>query len=531
MAGPVDAASAKAVVHAGSEIAFLDVREHGQYGEGHPFLAVPCPFSRLELAAPALVPRLGVPVLLVDNGDGVARCAAEVLRGLGYRDVSWIEGGAPAWAAAGFTLFKGVNVPSKTLGELLEERWHVPHLDVETLAAWRREGRAFALFDGRPAAEHGRTTIPGAAWAPNGELAHRFDHLVTDPSVPVVVHCAGRTRSIVGAAGLALAEVANPVLALENGTQGWALSGRALEHGAVAAPLPGLDAAGREASAARARAILATQGIPLIDGDNLRRLLAADTSRTLYLLDVRTAEEVAAGTVPGAVHAPAVQLVQATDQWIGVRRARVVLLDDTGLRAAITAVFLRILGYEVSVLTGADAASRSGFERADAPAFHPSAPPELDASALPGFIASGGAVLDLRSSMAFRAGHIEGARWSIRPRLAEVQPDLARPVALVGPADVVGLAANDLEAAGSSDVRRVAGDPESWRAAGLAVTATPADPPDAEAIDFLFFVHDRHEGNMEAARRYLAWETGLVGQLDTAERDEYRTGPGPFTAA
>lgn len=529
MAGPVDAVRAQALAYSDGELAFLDVREHGQHGEGHPFLAVPCPFSRLEIAVPALVPRVGVPVLLVDDGDGVAERAAGALAAMGYRDVSWIAGGAPAWAAAGFTLFKGVNVPSKTLGELLEDQWQVPRIDADTLAEWRREGRPFALFDGRPAAEHAKATIPGAASVPNGELAHRFGRIVTEPTVPVVIHCAGRTRSIVGAAGLALAGVPNPVHALENGTQGWALSGRALEHGCVAAPLPRLDAAGREASAARARAIVAAHGIALIDGDGLRRL-AADASRTLYVLDVRTAREFAAGTIPGAVHAPAVQLVQATDQWIGVRRARIVLLDDTGLRAAITAVFLRMLRYEASVLAGVDATNLTGFERTEAPALPPLDPPDLDAAALPSLMASGGALLDLRSSMEFRAGHIEGARWAIRLRLTDVLPDPARLVALAGPVDVIALAARDLSAEGIGNVRYVGGDPASWQAAGLPTAATPDDPSDAAAIDHLFFVHDRHEGNMEAARRYLAWETGLVAQLDAAERNEYRIGPGPLTA-
>ena len=61
---------------AGDEIAFLDIREHGQYGEGHPFFSVSLPFSVLEARAPVLVPRSDTPVVLMDDGDGVAlfRC-------------------------------------------------------------------------------------------------------------------------------------------------------------------------------------------------------------------------------------------------------------------------------------------------------------------------------------------------------------------------------------------------------------------------------------------------------------------------
>ena len=56
----------------GEEIAFLDVREYGQYGEGHPFFAVNLPYSRLELVAEARLPRKTAPVVLMDDGDGVA---------------------------------------------------------------------------------------------------------------------------------------------------------------------------------------------------------------------------------------------------------------------------------------------------------------------------------------------------------------------------------------------------------------------------------------------------------------------------
>jgi hypothetical protein len=46
-------------------------------------------------------------------------------------------------------------------------------------------------------------------------------------------------------------------------------------------------------------------------------------------------------------------------------------------------------------------------------------------------------------------------------------------------------------------------------------------PPDPDCIDFLFFVHDRHDGNKDAARRYLEWETGLIAQLDHDEMNLY----------
>ena len=44
-------------------------------------------------------------------------------------------------------------------------------------------------------------------------------------------------------------------------------------------------------------------------------------------------------------------------------------------------------------------------------------------------------------------------------------------------------------------------------------------------IDYLFFVHNRHDGCLEAARKYLEWETGLIEQMDEQEVGMFRRGP------
>src|SRR5258708_28180494 len=104
----------------GGEIAFLDVREEGQHGAGHPLLAVNVPYSRLELIVGQLVPRHACRVVLLDDGDGVADKAARRLGSLGYTTVHVLEGGVTAWAAAAPPLFPSTNVPSKAVAEIAE---------------------------------------------------------------------------------------------------------------------------------------------------------------------------------------------------------------------------------------------------------------------------------------------------------------------------------------------------------------------------------------------------------------------------
>jgi rhodanese-related sulfurtransferase len=530
----IDALEAKARLYAPAEIAFLDVREAGEFGEGHPLFAVPCPYSRLELTVGPLVPNFGAPIVLFDGGDGVAERAARRLGALGYEDIAFVAGGTPGWAAAGLTLFKGVNVPSKILGELAEALWHPDMLDARALAERRKSAAPFRLFDARPPAEFAKMNVPGAACLPNGELAHRFAAAVRDPETPVVVNCAGRTRGIVGAIGLKLIGVKNPIFALTNGTQGWALAGEELQRGSVPAPFPALDGAALAASRARGRKLAEEWNISRIDAATLGAM-RADPDRTTYLFDVRSAEEFRAGHLAGAVHAPGGQLVQATDQWIGVRRARVVLSDDTGLRAALAAFWLRQLGFEVYVIPGAADSPpplrgrvREGGSKPATACPERELPWISSRETAQGVAAGVLCLLDLRSSEEHRKSHPAGAQWTVRPRIGRPpSPALPRKgggrtvVLMADEPEIAALAAVDLAERGL-DARLLDGGMAAWRTAGLPVEASPDRPSPEEAIDFLRFVHDRHDGNLEASRQYLAWEQGLIAQLDKEERAEFR---------
>jgi len=523
MTGRLDAGTLKAWLSDGAEIALIDVREHGQYGEGHPFFAVSLPYSRFELGLPALVPNAGARLVLCDSGDGVAERAAGRAEALGYGNVKVLSGGVGTWRDAGYTLYAGVHVPSKTFGELVEHHRRTPRVTAEALKAMRDADGDMVILDGRTFAEFQKMSIPGGISCPNGELALHIAALAPDPSTKIVVNCAGRTRSIIGAQTLIDFGVPNPVYALENGTQGWFLAGLQLDRGATrrssAAPAP----ADIEALHERARTLAAARGVAFVGVREVEGWLA-DPSRTTYLLDVRTPEEFAAGAVPGFAHAPGGQLVQATDQWIGTRGARVVLVDDEEVRAPMTAQWLRQLGHEACVLEGGIVAARklAGLRDTEAPRLQN--PAAIAPSELAERLRDGAArLIDLRPSMSFREEHIAGAVWSIRPRIAGAVTDPALAVTLIADEPgVAALAALDLRDAGVRDVRLLTGGHEAARSAGLPVAATPDTPSDAECIDFLFFTHSRHEGNAEAARQYLAWEIALVDQLDAQERASFR---------
>jgi rhodanese-related sulfurtransferase len=506
----------------GGELALLDVREAGEFGESHLLFATPLPYSRLELAIGSLVPRKSAGVVLCDDGEsGVAARAAARLAAMGYTAVSMLEGGTRGWKAAGYTLFAGVNVPSKLFGELVEHVYHTPRVTVTELARMQAAGEDFVIVDGRPFSEYEKMNIPGGICCPNAELPYRIGEIVRSPQTKVIVNCAGRTRSILGAQTLINFGISNPVYALENGTQGWVLADFELERGASRRYPDRVPDSKLATLRENARALMQRHSVRSVKSAEVERWLD-DPHRTTYLLDVRTPEEFAAGSLPGAMHAPGGQLVQATDQWVGVRNARIVLIDSEGVRAPVVASWLAQLGCEAYVLEEGTAAN---LRVAATP--KPALPslPVMTAADLRARGWQDCSVLDLRSSMSFRRAHIRGSRWSIRPKIAAAARDLREPIVVVSDEpETARLGAIDLFEDGHKDVCSLDGGFEAWKAAGYETVASPDSPPDVACIDYLFFVHDRHAGNRDAMRQYLAWETGLIAQLDAQDRGLFKVG-------
>ncbi|MGF6281740.1 cystathionine beta-lyase [Pseudomonas sp. BT76 TE3572] len=500
----------------GQEIALFDVREHGQYGEAHLFFGVNLPYSRLELEVRRLAPNPLVRLVIYDqDGGDVSARSARRLQALGYGQVHVLDGGADGWQAAGFQLFAGVHVPSKAFGELVEEASHTPHVTAQQLAEWQARGEPLVVLDGRPFDEYRKMTIPGSVCCPNGELGYRVHDLVPDDSTPIVVNCAGRTRSIIGAQTLINLGLKNPVYALENGTQGWYLEDFQLEHGSTrryAEEVSPDTLPGQRLAAAQ---LAERAGVKTVEAAQVEQW-AEEAGRSLFLCDVRTAEEFAAGSLSGAQHTPGGQLIQSTDLYVGVRQARLVLFDSDGVRAPIVASWLRQLGHEAYVLAGGVS---SDLVLPALEVIAHEAVPLITARALADSLQDDAvALIDLRPSMTYRKGHIAGSRWSIRSLLASEVAGEQRPLVLVADDPLLAaFAAQELPENQRLQVRLLDGAIDAWRAEGFAVQENPTVPSDQQCIDFLFFTHDRHAGNKDAARQYLAWEIGLLAQMSDDE--------------
>ena len=267
-------------LHDGGEIAIIDAREEGSFHNRHLLMASCLPLSRLELIAPALLPRHSAAIVVCDDGGGLAeRAAARLVEG-GWSDVSILDGGVSAWEAAGFPVYSGVHVPSKAFAEVVEHEYGTPWISAEELAQRQKQGERLAIFDSRSYEEYHSNSIPGAVSVPGAELVYRFHELAPSPDTFVVVNCGGRTRSIIGAQSLIDAGVPNRVVSLKDGTMAWHLAGLGVVLGATGRA-PEVSAGGVAAAHQRADAVARRYGVPVIDRATLAEWQREADLRTL----------------------------------------------------------------------------------------------------------------------------------------------------------------------------------------------------------------------------------------------------------
>ncbi|WLI09256.1 rhodanese-related sulfurtransferase [Pseudomonas sp. FP597] len=496
------------------ELALIDVREEAPFAESHPLFAANIPLSKLELEVYSRIPRRDTPVTVYDNGEGLADRAAERLLALGYTQVSLLEGGLNGWRSAGGELFIDVNVPSKAFGELVESERHTPSLAAEDVQALLDSQADVVVLDARRFDEYQTMSIPTGISVPGAELVLRARELAPDPATRIIVNCAGRTRSIIGTQSLINAGVANPVSALRNGTIGWTLAGQKLAHGQSRRFAPTAEEH-RQIAARDARRVADKARVGRASLADLQRWQQEPT-RTTYLFDVRTPEEFEVGHLPGARSTPGGQLVQETDHVASVRGARLVLADDDGVRANMSASWLAQLGWEVHVLDDLQPAhfSEKGAWVAPVPA-----PPQaelISPHTLADWLAHGDTVvLDFTASANYVKRHIPGAWWVLRAQLPQALakvPTTERYVLTCGSSQLARLAVADVQALTGKQVFLLQGGTAAWINAqqpleeGETHLASPR-------IDRYRRPYEGTDNPKEAMQAYLDWEFGLVDQL------------------
>ena len=513
---PVSVVQLREWLHDGQEIAIIDVSEGGPFADAHILVASNVPPAQIEVSLPALVPRRATRLVITSSDGSDTRNIANLLASSGYSQVFVLDGGNMAWNAAGYRLFSGSNIVSKAFGELVEKECDTPHIEAEELSQWLNNKKDFYLFDSRPLAEFRTVSLPGGTDCPGAELVYRVSGAVNNPNLPIVVNCAGRTRSIIGAQSLREAGFPNPVFALKNGTMGWQIAGYTVETG-KSNVLPEPASEGLSLAIERAREVAARHNIRFVSFEEAQAL-CSDSDRTTYLFDVRQPDVYARGHVAGSINAPGGQLVQATDMFVAVRNARLVLVDDHCVQSVMTAHWLSRMGWDVYVLHDAGVhMTETGLELG-ASLRHPHSDVRtVNVRKLHELMEIGECdVIDVGESYWYRQGRIPKSWYSKRASLQQALQRFAvdRPLIFVCTHGATSpFAASDAIDFGFSDVSVLEGGRTAWRQQGNTVETIDMDDDNflLSATDDMWYPPwSRKDGVREAMIEYLTWEVGLT---------------------
>ena len=471
--------------------ALIDSREWRDYVNGHWFGSTNMPLSRLTATITRLIPDRSFPIHFLDWQNKASAVAIERLNTLGYCNITIHPTARPVGFGAGFV--KGEYVWSKAFGEVVAHTADLPEVTpAEYIESWQDA----LLFDVRPTAEYQLFTLPNSQSLPNSLLLANADALRSSGRM-ALLHCAGRTRSIIGACTLRAAGYDGPYAVFRGGTQAWQLDGHTREHNAAR-----LFATDHENSATiesfmqRWHISFSRQTTA-----NMTDFVAANA--TALRFDV--SDDAATGQVmeQGIIKISGTNLIQQTDRSIARYHVPVILFDHgSGSRAAFAAYWLGAMGFEVSVVyLDAPLAVGPSKQRAATPS-----PIQRQATALKADQTL--RLYDFRPSAAFRGGHIAGSQWKNISEMADMTPDSSA-ILVICSDSATGIEIADL-------LTR-----QGWQIDGFYVWQdSDFDPamlktggPDSPCDESSLFA-GRHHGVLQDARDYLAWEEDLPAEID-----------------
>jgi rhodanese-related sulfurtransferase len=305
---------------------------------------------------------------------------------------------------------------------------------------------------------------------------------------------------------------------LKNGTSGWVLAGYQLETGADRVALPEPSPAGVAAAESYAARCAAEDGVRALDIPALQAMSARREREPVYLVDVRTAEEYAAGHIPGFRWFPGGQAVQRSDDVAVVKNCPIVFACDRHARAQLVASWYRQMGFDevYAVAGGTSAWQAQGLALepglTDPPPFglHDAQQAVRLVSPQAWHDTRPAVVIFVETSQDFARGHVPGARWVPRGWLElwieDIAPSRDTPIAVTcTDGRNATLAGATLRQLGYQHVSVLQGGMAAWQQARLPVetglTGIMAPP-----ADVVLSGPDRNFADM---MNYLRWEEAL----------------------
>jgi len=207
-----------------NNVAFLDVRTRKAYVQEFAFGAVNCPLDRFSLMIADLVPDRSTLIIMIGANKKAISNTNLILLKKKYSNVHYIKGDYQAWKKAKLPMWAGEFTLSKAFGEWIEATGKVNNIFPNKLNRMHQQPDSQLLqIDARPKIEYEKFTLPYSKHCSGGELPAYLQK--TSSKKTIIVHCAGRTRSIIAYQTLLDFNISQKKYVLNGGTQNWVLNG------------------------------------------------------------------------------------------------------------------------------------------------------------------------------------------------------------------------------------------------------------------------------------------------------------------
>ena len=316
-------------------ISFLDIRERKQYVHGFAFGSVNCPFSKFKYLIKELVPDLNTNLILIGvKNNNQTNQIQKILTKFRYCRSYIVKGDYKNWKKHKFPLWAGEYTFSKAFGEWIEITSNIKNIYAKELNKIHKKNHNYLQIDARPKKEFEKFSLPQSVQCSGGELPCYINNK-ENLKKNYIVHCAGRTRSIIAYQTLKDFDFENKKYVLNGGTQNWVLNG--------------YDRKFNNKSKIKSTKINYKDDLKLANTVAKKFNIPSThiESKQAYSYNFQINSEIKNfKKIPGWKQVNATTLIQSTDKFISSTNTKVLIFSHIPSSAVFTVIWLRRMGYQ-----------------------------------------------------------------------------------------------------------------------------------------------------------------------------------------
>ncbi|RZO91572.1 MAG: sulfurtransferase [alpha proteobacterium HIMB114] len=316
-------------------ISFLDIRKRKEYVYGFAFGSVNCPFSKFKYLIKELVPDINTTLILIGvKNINQKNQIQKMLKKLKYHRSFIIKGDYKIWKKYKFPIWAGEYTFSKAFGEWIEITSTIKNLYAKELYKIHNQNHNYLQIDARPKKEFEKFSLPQSVQCSGGELPCYINN-TENLRKNYIVHCAGRTRSIIAYQTLKDFNFKNKKYVLNGGTQNWVLNG--------------FDRKFKNQSKITSTKINYKDDLKL--ANSIVKKFKIPTTQIMnkktnsYNFQINS-EIKNFKKIPGWKQVNATTLIQSTDKFISSTNTKVLIFSNIPSSAVFTVIWLRRMGYQ-----------------------------------------------------------------------------------------------------------------------------------------------------------------------------------------